>query len=113
MIVSTVLHCGRPFLNAHLLSPIRTLSRTMTGAATQITRVAKEEGTIADVFTTIGTSSEAAPLPPRFAQLKQNVIADMGATPASIVQAWKQVLTALKVRTEEIVSLGGEVCAHI
>jgi len=85
----------------------------MMAAAVQTKRVAKEGGTIADVFTTMGAGSEVAPLPARFAQLKKDVLADMCATPASIVQAWKQVLAALERRTEEIVNLGGEVCAHI
>ncbi|OAX35739.1 DUF1479-domain-containing protein [Rhizopogon vinicolor AM-OR11-026] len=82
-------------------------------AATQTKRVAKEEGTIADVFTTLGKGSEGAPLPARFAQLKKDVLADMRATPASIVQTWKHVLTALETRTEEIATLGGQVIPRV
>lgn len=91
----------------------RTLSRTMTLATAQTKRRAKEEGTIADVFTTLGANGQVATLPARFAQLKKDVLDDMGATPATIMQAWKQVTTALERRTEEIVSLGEKVCAPI
>lgn len=85
----------------------------MIAAATQAKRIAKEEGTIADVFTTLGPGTEVAALPARFAQLKKDVLTDMGATHASIVQAWKQVLAALEGRTKEVISLGGEVYALI
>ncbi|KAG1731838.1 DUF1479-domain-containing protein [Suillus paluster] len=84
----------------------------MMGAASQTKRVANEEGTIADVFTTLG-GSEIAPLPDRFAQLKKDVLIEMGATNASIVQAWKEVLAALEERTEEIVRLGGKAIPRV
>lgn len=84
----------------------------MTTAA-QTKRAAKQEGTIADVFPSLDPGTEVAALPARFAQLKKDVLTDMGATHASIVQAWKQVLVALEARTKEIVSLGGEVYAPL
>ncbi|KAG2121235.1 DUF1479-domain-containing protein [Suillus clintonianus] len=110
MIVSTIFH-ARHSLSTQL--PSRTHSRTMIAAATQAKRVAKEEGTIADVFTTLGPGTEVAALPARFAQLKKDVLTDMGATHASIVQAWKQVLVALEGRTKEVISLGGEVIPRV
>ncbi|KAG1882520.1 DUF1479-domain-containing protein [Suillus subluteus] len=68
MIVSTI---SRPHarytLNTQLLS--LTHSRTM-----MTKRAAKQEGTIADVFTTLSPSTEVAVLPARFAQLKKDVI---------------------------------------
>jgi hypothetical protein len=112
MIVSTIFHAhARYALNTQLLS--RTHSRAMMAAAAQTKRAAKQEGTIADVFTTLNPGAEVAVLPARFAQLKKDVLADMGATHASIVQAWKQVLADLEGRTKEIVNLGGQVYAPV
>lgn len=80
----------------------------MMVAATQTKRAAKREGTIADVFTSLDLGTKVSALPARFAQLKKDVLTDMGATHASIVQTWKEVLAALEVRTKEIVDLGGK-----
>ncbi|KAG0701148.1 hypothetical protein DFH29DRAFT_982816 [Suillus ampliporus] len=59
------------------------------------------------------TCTSIAPLPARFAQLKKDVLTDMGATRASIVQAWKQVLVALEGRTKEIAHLGGDAIPRV
>jgi hypothetical protein len=72
-------------------------------------RVAKEEGTIADIFTTLGSNADTAPLPARFAALKKEVLHDLGATPEALRQAWNGVLKALEGRTEEIIAKRGDV----
>ncbi|KAG1788641.1 DUF1479-domain-containing protein [Suillus plorans] len=110
MIVSTIIH-ARYALSTRLLS--QTCSHTMMTTAAQTKRAAKQEGTIADVFTSLDPGTKVAALPARFAQLKKDVLIDMGATHASIVQAWKQVLAALEGRRKEIVSLGGEVIPRV
>ncbi|KIJ08600.1 hypothetical protein PAXINDRAFT_172871 [Paxillus involutus ATCC 200175] len=76
-------------------------------------RVAKEEGTIADIFTTLGSNADTAPLPPRFGALKKEVLHDLGATPEALRQAWNGVLKALEGRTEEIITKRGDIIPRI
>lgn len=77
--------------------------------ATEATQVAKKDGTIADVFTTLGPSTNVAPLPARFSAVKKDVLRDMGVASEVLEMAWKGVLKALEPRVQEIISQGGNV----
>ncbi|KAF9218725.1 hypothetical protein BS17DRAFT_883268 [Gyrodon lividus] len=85
----------------------------MATQAPQTPRAVKGEGTIADVFTTLGSNADAAPLPARFVALKKEVLDDLGATPEGLRQAWDGVLKALEGRTEEIIAKGGDIIPRI
>ncbi|KAH7915082.1 DUF1479-domain-containing protein [Hygrophoropsis aurantiaca] len=76
-------------------------------------RAQKTEGTIADVFTTLGVQSTFSALPPRFARLKRNVLAEFGTTPEALVEAWNQVLQELEVRSQEIEKLRGDIIPRV
>lgn len=67
------------------------------------TRQAKEEGSIADIFTTL-TGEEHNTLPERFSDLKKELWKE------SLVESWREVLEALPAAVEEIASAGSEVC---
>lgn len=77
--------------------------------ATDATPGAKKSGTIADVFTTLGPSTNVAPLPARFSAVKKDVLHDMGVAQDMLELAWKGVLKALELRVQEIISQGTNV----
>ncbi|KAF8551536.1 DUF1479-domain-containing protein [Imleria badia] len=81
--------------------------------ATEATRGARKDGTIADVFTTLGPSANVAPLPARFSEVKKDVLLDMGVAPDTLELAWKGVLKALEPRVQEIISQGGNIIPRI
>lgn len=74
----------------------------MATAATS-TRAPKDEGSIADIFTTLTEGEEAAVLPGRFSDLKKEIWKD------GLVKSWKEVLHELEGATEEIAAKGSEV----
>jgi hypothetical protein len=78
--------------------------RSLQTAAHTSTRLAKREGTISDIFTTLTPGQAPVSLPPRFADLKKELWRD------SFIKSWEDILAELKVATEEIVRRGNEVC---
>lgn len=78
---------------------MRTITSTTSGYTP--TRKPKEEGTIADVFSSL-TGSDPA-LPTRFANLKKNIWRE------ALTQSWREVLNELDGAIEEIVARGPDV----
>ncbi|KAH7917897.1 DUF1479-domain-containing protein [Leucogyrophana mollusca] len=77
-------------------------------------RTPNQEGTIADVFATLGAQGNSvAPLPQRFAELKRQILADARATPESLVKSWTRVIEELEVRTEEIARKQGDIIPRV
>ncbi|KDR75460.1 hypothetical protein GALMADRAFT_247897 [Galerina marginata CBS 339.88] len=77
-----------------------------TATATASTRAAKDEGSIADIFTSL-TGEEHNNLPERFADLKKDLWND------SLVESWRGVLEALPQAVEEISSKGSEIVPRV
>jgi len=65
-------------------------------------RAAKDEGSIADIFTSL-TNEEHNALPDRFSDLKKELWS------ASMVESWREVLAALEPAVEETAAKGSEV----
>jgi len=65
-------------------------------------RAAKDEGSIADIFTSL-TNEEHNALPDRFSYLKKELWSD------GMVESWREVLTALETAVEETAAKGSEV----
>ena len=65
-------------------------------------RAAKDEGSIADIFTSL-TNEEHNALPDRFSDLKKELWS------ASMVESWREVLAALETAVEETAANGSEV----
>jgi broad specificity phosphatase PhoE len=65
-------------------------------------RAAKDEGSIADIFTSL-TNEEHNALPDRFSDLKRELWTD------GMIESWRQVLAALEPAVEEVVAQGSEV----
>ena len=75
--------------------------RGMMAAGTS-SRTAKDEGSIADIFTSL-TNEEHNALPERFSALKKELWTD------NMVESWRQVLAALEPAVEEVAARGSEV----
>ncbi|BGP43456.1 hypothetical protein JCM10449v2_007491 [Rhodotorula kratochvilovae] len=99
-------------LSAHLAGPtLRTAAnqcqRALSSRAPAHAPVTeKKEGTIADVFSSLGGDA-FVPLEQRFADLKQSLWND------GLVESWRTVLGALEERTAEIVERGNEVIPQV
>jgi hypothetical protein len=65
-------------------------------------RAAKEEGSIADIFTSL-TDEEHNALPDRFSDLKKQLWS------SSMVESWREVLAALETAVDETAAKGSEV----
>jgi len=78
--------------------------RTLTTAsAAAARRVAKDEGSIASIFTSLTGEGHNA-LPKRFSDLKKSLYHE------ELAESWKQVLKELPGAIEEISSRGPDVC---
>jgi hypothetical protein len=72
-----------------------------------MSRKPKGEGSIQDIFTSLGNGASSA-LPPRFAQLKQDLWND------SLYQSWSELLAELQGATAKVATKGREVsCANV
>lgn len=76
-------------------------SRGIVTAGTS-SRAAKDEGSIADIFTSL-TNEEHNALPDRFSDLKKELWS------ANMVESWREVLAALEPAVEETAATGSEV----
>jgi len=74
----------------------------MTTAPGSASRTAKDEGSIADIFTSL-TGEEHNALPARFSDLKKELWKD------ELVESWREVLEALPSAVDEIVAKGSGV----
>ncbi|KAF8953191.1 hypothetical protein BDZ97DRAFT_1679874 [Flammula alnicola] len=77
----------------------------MTTAGTS-TRTAKEEGSIADIFTSL-TNEEHNVLPDRFTNLKKELWND------GMVESWREVLASLEPAVEEVASKGSDIVPRV
>ncbi|KAJ3505316.1 hypothetical protein NLJ89_g7485 [Agrocybe chaxingu] len=80
--------------------------RAMMTAAAPATRKAKEEGSIAGIFTSL-TGEEHSALPERFTDLKKGLWKD------SFVESWREVLAELGTATEEVASIGSDMVPRV
>ncbi|KAF9461838.1 hypothetical protein BDZ94DRAFT_1262752 [Collybia nuda] len=96
----TTIHRGVWLRTAHTLSKGRLVSMAATP------RPAKEEGSIASVFTSL-TGEAAGEHPPRFASLKRGIWRD------GMVESWRQVLSELEVAAERVARLGSEIVPKV
>ena len=84
--------------------PLPLYRRSLTTAsAAAARRIAKEEGSIASIFTSL-TGEGHNPLPKRFSDLKKSLWHE------ELAESWKQVLKELPGAIEEISSKGPAVC---
>ncbi|KAF5363209.1 hypothetical protein D9758_008377 [Tetrapyrgos nigripes] len=67
--------------------------------------IQKAEGTIASAFASLEADNFV--LPPRFKELKKEIWKE------NLVQAWKEILEELELRTNEIISQGGQIIPQI
>ncbi|KAI9455819.1 hypothetical protein HD554DRAFT_2146979 [Boletus coccyginus] len=88
-------------------------SGRIAGMATEATQGVRRDGTIADIFTTLGPDTDVTPLPARFSAVKKDVLCDMGVVPGVLELAWKGVLKALGPRVQEIISQGQNIIPRI
>ena len=72
----------------------------------------KQEGTIASVFATLSGGSLEDALPPRFSQLKEQLIRDDKHV-AALHEAWRDVLSAVRRRVDETIDLGGRAIPQV
>ncbi|KAF4551102.1 Hypothetical protein D9617_14g075580 [Elsinoe fawcettii] len=97
-------HLARQIRNSKLRCARGQVRNAATAAATQ-----KQEGTIADAFASL-SGQQFAPLEPRFAAIKQNLI--QGHEEA-VVASWNRLLDRLKTETSTIAKLGSAVVPEI
>ncbi|KAF9559454.1 DUF1479-domain-containing protein [Agrocybe pediades] len=76
------------------------------GMAATTSRAAKNEGSIADIFTSL-TGEEHEVLPERFSDLKKELWKE------GLVESWREVLEALPAAVEEIEQKGSEIVPRI
>ena len=82
----------------------RRLASTEGSATSAVSRQAKKEATIEDAFQNM-TSLDQPALPPRFSDLKKELVKD----PEALERSWHAVLKELESDTAEIERRGSEV----
>ncbi|WVR03850.1 hypothetical protein IAU60_000847 [Kwoniella sp. DSM 27419] len=99
-------HCGLKTEVAHAARRMQTASTSAAGSdlppsmASAQTRQGREEGDISSVFSSLSGEAEK-PLPPRFAQLKREIIGTE-ANQRGLVQSWSRLTERLSQAAEEI-----------
>ncbi|KAF8726215.1 hypothetical protein AX14_007926 [Amanita brunnescens Koide BX004] len=94
------------FRSLHCTAALRNTETHVDSTTATSTRIPKESGTIAAIFTSL-SGGEASQLPARFSDIKKSLWKD------SLVESWRQILKELDERVVAITERGTEIIPQV